>query len=188
MEVEKVLQEFEAQINAPKLEEVLVSEVNRLDTKIDSTANEIVTSLSERIDNVSKQIGPQGPAGKDGTNGINGKDGKDGKDGRDGLDGIDGVDGAEGPKGADGINGKDGKDGVNGKDGSPDTGDQIIEKINESDLKIDAKRIKNLPQASITTYGGGITKDTADTLYAPIGSTGGSGISESLAIAYAVAL
>jgi hypothetical protein len=41
----------------------------------------------------------------------------------------------------DGIDGKDGKD---GKDGSPDTGEQIIEKINLSKEKIDRERVKDL--------------------------------------------
>src|SRR5258708_24632766 len=54
--------------------------------------------------------------------------------------------------GKDGLNGQDGKDGKagdNGKDGSPDTGEQIVEKINQlpedDELKIDASHIKNLP-------------------------------------------
>lgn len=80
--------------------------------------------------------GEKGDNGKDGKNGIDGKNGKDGKDGKNGIDGLDGIDG------------KDGKDGLNGKDGSPDTRDQIVEKINsgkEKDIKIEAKQIKGLP-------------------------------------------
>lgn len=48
------------------------------------------------------------------------------------------------------VHGKDGKDGVNGingkdgKDGSPDTGEQIITKINDSDGKIKAERIEGV--------------------------------------------
>jgi ElaB/YqjD/DUF883 family membrane-anchored ribosome-binding protein len=46
----------------------------------------------------------------------------------------------------DGIDGKDGKD---GKDGSPDTRDEIVDKINsgkEKDKKIEAKQITGLPE------------------------------------------
>jgi hypothetical protein len=80
--------------------------------------------------------GKDGKDGRDGVDGVNGIDGKDGKDGRDGKDGKDGIDGR------DGIDGKDGKD---GKDGSPDTRDQIIEKINSGgELKIDSSQISGL--------------------------------------------
>ncbi len=72
-----------------------------------------------------------------------------------------------------------------------DSGEEIVDKINDlpldDEFKIDAKHIKNLPKGN-TTIGGGLSRYAADSLYAPIGSTGGSGISESLAIAYAVAL
>lgn len=59
------------------------------------------------------------------------KDGRNGRDGRDGVNGKDGLDG---------MNGKD------GKDGSPDTGEQIIQKINDSDGQIDSERIKGLDE------------------------------------------
>lgn len=47
--------------------------------------------------------------------------------------------------------GKDGVDGIDGKDGSPDTGEQIVAKINElssdkEENQIDASHIKNLPK------------------------------------------
>lgn len=51
----------------------------------------------------------------------------------------------------DGRDGTDGRDGKDGKDGSPDTGEEIIGKINgvdEKGPKIDAKHIKNLPEAT----------------------------------------
>lgn len=54
--------------------------------------------------------------------------------------------------GKDGKDGTDGKDGKDGKDGSPDTGEQIVDKINALDTdpenQIDAKHIKNLPKAT----------------------------------------
>jgi hypothetical protein len=66
------------------------------------------------------ESGIQGEMGVQGENGVDGKDGVNGKDGRDGIDGKDGVDGQ------DGMNGVDGKD---GKNGSPDTAEQIVEKL-----------------------------------------------------------
>ncbi len=53
------------------------------------------------------------------------------KNGKDGRDGKDGAKGEKGDKG-DSIVGPPGKDGRDGKDGSPDTGDQIIQKINSA--------------------------------------------------------
>lgn len=46
--------------------------------------------------------------------------------------------------GKDGIDGVDGKDGIDGKDGSPDTGEQIVDKINKQEKKIKAKNIEGL--------------------------------------------
>jgi hypothetical protein len=55
------------------------------------------------------------------------------------------------------------------KDGSPDTGEQIVEKINElpleNEFKIDAKHIKNLPKSEGRGYGGGLSRGVADGLY-----------------------
>ena len=99
--------------------------------------------------------GDMGEKGADGINGIDGAPGSDGKDGIDGRDGKDGKDGKAGPKGPkgdrgdsgkDGKDGKDGADGKDGEDGSPDSGADIIKKINSvgTSPKIDASHIKNL--------------------------------------------
>ena len=57
--------------------------------------------------------------------------------------------GKDGKDGVDGLNGVDGKDGLNG---SPDTGEDIVEKINQlstdEKYQIDASHIKNLPEAT----------------------------------------
>ncbi len=53
----------------------------------------------------------------------------------------DGEKGEDGNDGNDGIDGKDGKDGL---DGSPDTGDQIVQKINEADALISKDAIEGL--------------------------------------------
>lgn len=57
--------------------------------------------------------------------------------------------GKDGKDGVDGLNGVDGKDGLNG---SPDTGEDIVGKINQlstdEKYQIDASHIKNLPEAT----------------------------------------
>ena len=52
----------------------------------------------------------------------------------------------DGENGKDGIDGLNGKDGENGKDGSPDTGEEIADKLEslEGEARLDAKAIKNL--------------------------------------------
>ncbi len=73
---------------------------------------------------------------------IQGEEGKPGKDGVNGRDGKDGKKGERGEKGNDGIDGVDGHDGLDGKDGSPDTGKEIVKKINEQKGKINKKNIE----------------------------------------------
>ncbi len=99
------------------------------------------TSIMEKVTkNIFKDIkgdtgekGEKGDKGESGTNGIDGKNGLNGKDGKDGKDGKSIV----GPAGK---NGTDGTDGSNGKDGSPDTGEIIVNKIN--DISEDGPKIK----------------------------------------------
>jgi hypothetical protein len=93
------------------------------------------TSLNAKIDARLAQI-------KNGKDGVNGKDGKDGES-------IVGPRGPMGPVGR-AIFGAKGDKGDPGQDGSPDTGQEIVDKINalptEEDIdKIDAAHIKNLP-------------------------------------------
>lgn len=78
--------------------------------------------------------GDQGEKGEQGEKGLDGRDGKDGVNGKDGLDGLNGLDG------------KDGADGQNGKDGSPDTAEQVRDKLAslEDDERLDASAIKGL--------------------------------------------
>lgn len=83
-----------------------------------------------------------------GLDGVDGKDGKDGKDGAQGPrgdkgeKGDTGEKGEKGDRGLKGDRGEKGDKGDNGKDGSPDTGDQIIDKIATSDKKIGKKNIE----------------------------------------------
>lgn len=132
----------------------------------------------------------------DGKDGESGKDGRDptaaeiqlavdlwfelnrhtlrGADGKDGSDGKDGVDGKDGANGLNGLRGADGKDG---------TGIALIEQRDEKSFWItldDGREYQiDLPVSKARFIsggggGGGLTKAQADTLYAPIGSTGDS--------------
>lgn len=93
-----------------------------------------------------------------------GKDGQDGQDGRDGKDGRPGQDGVNGRDGIDGRDGKNGRDGRDGKDGSPDTADDIrnkLELLPEGEkLNIDAiehlrEELDDLRRKRATMTGGG---------------------------------
>ena len=77
--------------------------------------------------------------------GLPGRDGIDGKDGVRGKDGLNGKDGKDGFNGIDGVNGKPGRDGL---DGSPDTAEQVRDKLEtlEGEDRLDSKHIKNLPK------------------------------------------
>ena len=93
--------------------------------------------------------GEKGDPGEPGTNtpvpGPDGKDGKDGTPGRDGKDGRNGFDGRHGTDGKDGVNGIPG---LRGKDGSPDTGEEIIQKINKdkSDRLIRKDKVEGMAE------------------------------------------
>jgi len=93
------------------------------------------------------EVGPQGesivgPKGERGEVGPKGDDGNPGKDGKNGITPI---------KGIDYFDGAPGTPGERGDDGAPDTGEQIVDKINglptTPDKQIDASHIKNLPKA-----------------------------------------
>ncbi|KKN05250.1 hypothetical protein LCGC14_1089210 [marine sediment metagenome] len=102
------------------------------------------------------------------------KDGKDGKDGKKGDKGDKPIVGIDYQIPKDGEGGKDGKSikgdrgerGIGGKNGSPDTGNEIVEKINASSKQISASKIKNLPRQSLGSRGGGggdmVTLSTVD--------------------------
>lgn len=78
------------------------------------------------------QIGPRGPKGDS----IKGDKG-------DSIKGDRGPVGPQGPPGKDGESIK-GNDGTNGKDGSPDTPEEVVDKVNSSSNKIDPKQVKGL--------------------------------------------
>lgn len=130
----------------------LVDHVDALETKLDESLVEIKDSLKSAIteikneapsilsviDKIKIRDGIDGAPGKDGLDstvpgpkGEPGKDGKDGKNGKDGKDGIDGINGAPGAP---------------GKDGSPDTAEQVRDKLQTliKENRLDASAIKGL--------------------------------------------
>lgn len=93
--------------------------------------------------------GDKGEPGKDGANGRDGVDGLPGKDGKDGKPGADGKHGKDGKHGTDGLNGEhglDGKDGEKGEDGSPDTAEEVVDKVNSIKEGIEQSSIKGFEQ------------------------------------------
>lgn len=73
---------------------------------------------------------------------------KDGRDGKPGLDGRDGRDGRDGADGYTPIKGVDYSDGKPGKDGSPDTAEQVRDKLSSliGDDRLDSSAIKGLDE------------------------------------------
>lgn len=88
------------------------------------------------------EVGPQGERGPEGLQGIPGEKGDKGERGERGPRGEDGL------PGLDGVNGVDGKDGKDGKDGSPDTAEQVRDKLQslKGAERLSATAIKDLPQ------------------------------------------
>mgnify|MGYP001563209865 CR=1 FL=1 len=104
-----------------------------------------IPDLERKLEEIIKMEGPKGEIGEKGERGDRGETGKDSQDGRDGKDGKNGKDGRDG---LDGRNGKDGKDGRDGKDGSPDTSEQIRDKLEtlEGNERLDKSAIKGLDE------------------------------------------
>lgn len=120
--------------------------------------------LNEQVHKVSLEgaeivtiKGVKGDKGDDGKNGRDGKDGEIGPMGPRGpqgesIRGEKGETGAVGPMGPIGPQGERGLDGKDGKNGSPDTGFDIVDKINslptnEDDYLIDVEHIRGLKKA-----------------------------------------
>ena len=104
--------------------------------------------------------GAPGPKGEDST--IPGPQGEVGRPGPQGQPGP------EGPMGPPGPQGEQGPAGEPGKDGSPDSGEQIVQKINElptdaDELKIDVSHIRGMEA---------VQKDVATLKSRPAGSIG----------------
>ena len=102
---------------------------------------------SEEINDFIETIVSQISVPKDGEDGKSGEDGRDGKNGRDGVDGKNGLQGIKGEQGEP------------GERGSPDSGNDIVSKINSLPLNeanmIDASHIKNLSFPLLLASSGG---------------------------------
>lgn len=188
MEVEKLLVELEKRINSPKIEEVLESELKRVEEKVDTLESNLTTKIDDVLkiaEETKKEKGDKGDSyvlTQEDKNDI----AKSIK-----VPVVDRViEKTEVVREIPIVT--ENKFETIKEVALKDTGEELVNKINElpveADFQIDAKHIKNLPKAGNAYIAGGITRSVADSLYAPIGSTGDSGISESLAIAYAVAL
>jgi len=107
---------------------------------LESMLQHVVSLKGDKGDPGEFVAGPQGEKGEKGDKG----DSIVGPQGERGSKGEKGDKGETGPVGSQGI------PGANGKDGSPDTGEQIVKKINDlpakAEVQIDARHIKNLPE------------------------------------------
>jgi prefoldin subunit 5 len=118
-----------------EIEETIDEKIKELDSKLPNL-DKVLESIKGKDGRDGEKgdvgpIGPIGPTGKDGKS-VTGPIGPMGPAGRDGKDGI----GIKGDRGAD------------GKDGSPDTPEQIRDKLEElpEDEKLKIEAIKNLRQ------------------------------------------
>jgi len=120
------------------LEDEPKSEQNDLAKKV---IKEVTKELEKIVLKAIKDLppGPPGPPGKDSK-----------------IPGPKGEQGPPGPKG-EFVIGPPGKEGPPGKDGSPDTGKEIVDKVNklpiEEDYMIDAVHIKNMPKFRVEKKG-----------------------------------
>ena len=93
----------------------------------------------------AKIVTLKGDKGEKGDIGLTGDKGEQGIQGEKGNKGDKGEKGADGLKGEKGDKGDTGKDGIDGKDGSPDTSEQIVEKLNPLKNSLDFQILKNIP-------------------------------------------
>lgn len=103
--------------------------LNELEDTFEARLNEVKDSIPD-LETVAERIkGTDGADGNDGEAGEQGSEGKKGDTGPEGKQGKDGKDGRDGRDGRDGVDGRDAIDGTNGLDGSPDTADDIRNKL-----------------------------------------------------------
>lgn len=132
----------------------LTEKISDVSNSINEVYEKTITSdneLSERIERFDDKLNEVSQAIEDiellePEKGEKGDNGDKGEKGEKGDNGEKGNKGDKGDKGDDGIDGQDGKD---GKDGSPDTGEEIVKKINAQNEKIDYSKIKNIPAPKI---------------------------------------
>jgi hypothetical protein len=168
----------------------------QLEVKVDTVKEELKKKFAEEL---NYEIDPESIRGFKGDKGDNGYtpikdiDYFDGKDGYIPIKGKDYFDGYTPVKGKDYFDGKDGVEipGLPGKDGSPDTPDEIVEKLNTLEEVVESSVIKGLPKLEdflkqikkgkllelrdikgapldLRWHGGGITESVADSKYIKI--------------------
>ena len=132
------------------LEEQLLKLKDQLDNSTASSLKKTIDEAKKDADKAFQLVGAfasqerlKGDKGEEGDKGEVGPVGPDGKVGETGATGEQGLTGEVGPAGKDGAQGDKGEDGI---DGSPDTGEEIVEKINElptdkDELLIDIEHI-----------------------------------------------
>ena len=91
---------------------------------------------------IKGEKGEQGHQGEKGEQGLKGDRGLKGDKGSPGPQGYKGNQGPRGFKGKDGIDGVNGRDGKGGKDGSPDTPDEVTNKLNKGKPLIKKERVE----------------------------------------------
>lgn len=103
--------------------------------KVELMGAELVTIKGQKGDKGEKGDTVRGPKGDKGEKGdsVKGDKGDSGKDGKHGENGANGENGQDGTPG---------KDGNNGVDGSPDTADEVVDKVNTSSKLIDGERVR----------------------------------------------
>ena len=153
-----------------KLEEMLISHKENMKgvmSEMRSEMKEMMMEMKHEMPNLNSAF--EMVKGKDGMNGEHGKDsevpGPQGDKGDKGDPGKDGKNGVDGLNGLDGKDGRDGVDGKDGKDGSPDTAEQVRNKLEtlKDDERLDKDAIKGLKElleeitrvASTKVVGGG---------------------------------
>lgn len=112
--------------------EYMDKEMEELESKLDTAVKEVKEEIKESIPNLDKVL--ESVRGTQGIQGETGERGETGDIGPQGETGPQGPQGERGPKGDMGENGKDGEVGVpgkDGKDGSPDTKEQVRDKLEE---------------------------------------------------------
>lgn len=127
----KDLQKEVAQIEKGKKPAIAVN----LDPEAVATVLKADTDFKLDVRGDQGETGEQGPEGPQGPQGAPGRDGKDGKAG---------PKGPKGDRGEAGKDGKDGKDGAPGQNGSPDTAEEVRNKLAslEGDERLDVSAIK----------------------------------------------
>lgn len=149
----KILVLFQTTKNLPL---AIVAALKSIEDSLSKYVEKLVAEKRTASENKPGRQGLPGPKGNDGPEGARGGRGSDGRMGEQGPQGPMGPMGSIGPQGP---QGPQGKQGIEGKQGSPDTGEEIIRKINTvpdtSTYKILASKTTGQSTVVIGMAGGG---------------------------------